>query len=210
MITLFGSHTSPFVRRVRIVCIEKDLDYRLVNSLEEPGKTELQKLSPIAKVPVAIIDDDTEEASIVFDSHVIIDTLCEESHVPLRPLFLDRASRVAESNAITLIDEAVLAFVRRMYLERDGSPVDAPYLQKDHARAQNILMHLDRTVAGVYATSAGEQVDGLGLAEVALATGLDWIAFRERFDLTRTPRLAALLEHWNQRPSFAQTRPGTC
>lgn len=208
MITIFGSLTSPFVRRVRVVCIEKDLEHRLVNALEEPGKSELEKLSPIAKVPVAILDDGTEQASVVFDSRVIIEALCEETHVPLRPSFLDRPSRIAEDNVITLIDEAVLAFVRRMYLERDGSPVDAPYLQKDHARAQNILLHLERLVAGVYATPAGEQVNGLGLAEIALVTGLDWIDFRKRFDLGQTPRLRALLDHWNKRPSFAQTRPG--
>ena len=50
MITLFGTTTSPFVRRVRVVCLEKGLPFTLVPALTDEGQAALRAVSPVWKV----------------------------------------------------------------------------------------------------------------------------------------------------------------
>jgi UTP:GlnB (protein PII) uridylyltransferase len=59
----------------------------------------------------------------------------------------------------------------------------------------------------VFTTAHGVAVGGFGRSELALVSGLDWLAFRQVFDLSQTPRLEALRAHWQSRPSVAATAP---
>ena len=203
MLSLIGTTTSPFVRRVRVVCLEKGVDLTLIPALTDEGQAALRKASPVWKVPVATFPD----GRVVYDSRVIIDELCVDGWGPLRPPADDPVGRVAEENAITMIDEALLSLVRRFYLQRDGASLDVPYLQKELDRATTILRHLDSSVVGVHATPSGAARGGFGLAELALVSACDWFIFRKTFDLAQTPRLEALRAHWQQRPSIAATPP---
>ncbi|MBN8462796.1 MAG: glutathione S-transferase N-terminal domain-containing protein, partial [Dechloromonas sp.] len=65
---LIGTHTSPYVRKARIVLAEKKIEYDfLIDSpwLEGSG---VPNLNPLGKIPVLILDDDTP----LFDSRVIV------------------------------------------------------------------------------------------------------------------------------------------
>ncbi|MGY9106315.1 MAG: glutathione S-transferase N-terminal domain-containing protein [Alphaproteobacteria bacterium] len=70
---LFYSPASPFVRKVRVVAIEKGLDDRIDLFASERDKrlAELSPVNPIMKVPT-LIDD---EGEAWFDSAVICDYL---------------------------------------------------------------------------------------------------------------------------------------
>jgi glutathione S-transferase len=203
MFSLIGTTTSPFVRRVRVVAIEKGIPFTLIPALTDEGQAALRQASPVWKVPVAIFDD----GRVAYDSRVIVDELCHDGWGPLRPPSTDPVARVAEENVVTMIDEALAALIRRFYLQRDGASLDAPYLQKDLDRAHTILRHLDKSIVGAHATSHGDDAGGFGRAELALVTALDWCIFRKTFDVAQTPRLEALRAHWQSRPSIAQTPP---
>jgi glutathione S-transferase len=215
MMTLFGSKTSPFVRRVRVVALEKELPYSLVDSTTDDGARRLQALSPIGKVPVARFSD----GRIVFDSRVIIDELCRPSGTaasderaawaPLRaPFFDDLRARVEEENAINLVDEALLSLVRLFYLRRDGADLSVPYLQKEQQRAETILRALEDQVIDHHLTRRAADEGNFGRPELAAVTALHWMAFRRTFDVASTPKLAKLVEHWSSRRSLAATAPG--
>ncbi|MBM4280264.1 MAG: glutathione S-transferase [Deltaproteobacteria bacterium] len=214
MFTLYGTTTSPFVRRVRIVAMERGLPFTLVGTATDDGLTQLQAISPIGKVPAARLAD----GRVVFDSRVILDELCHPEGAgvdgakapwaPLRAPFAEPAARVDEENAVNLVDEALLSLVRLFYLQRDGADLSVAYLQKEQKRAASILRHLDDTVIGHHLTKRAAKEGGLGRPELALVTALDWMQFRGTFDVTTTPRLKSAMEHWLQRPSFASTRPG--
>ena len=60
---LYGTTTSPFVRRVRIVAAEIGEPVDRIDTATEAGQAALRELSPIRKVPVAIVDGRT-----LFDS----------------------------------------------------------------------------------------------------------------------------------------------
>jgi glutathione S-transferase len=203
MLTLIGTTTSPFVRRVRVVALEKGIPLTLIPALTDEGQAALKKASPVWKVPVATFDD----GRIVYDSRVIIDELGHDGWGTLRAPAKDPVGRVAEENVVTMIDEALGALIRRFYLQRDGANLDAPYLHKDLDRAHTILRHLDETIVGVHATAGAASAGGFGRAELALVTSLDWCIFRKTFDVAQTPRLEALRAHWQSRPSIAQTPP---
>ena len=206
MITLFGTVTSPFVRRVRIVCIEKNVPCTLVNVVTTEGQAQLLELSPIAKVPVARFDD----GRVVFDSRVILNEICHADrggHAPLREPAVDRQGRVEEENALNLVDEALLCLIRLFYLKRDGADLSVAYLQKEQARAATILQQINGNLVRNYLSIRNAEAGGFGRPELALFTALGWIRFRNTFDLTTTPQLMAFFDHWAPRPSLVQTPP---
>ncbi len=72
---LHGVSLSPFVRKVRVVCALKSIDYELVNVMPGAVDREFRKISPLSKVPVW-----EEDGWSVPDSSVICDYL--ERRVP--------------------------------------------------------------------------------------------------------------------------------
>jgi glutathione S-transferase len=203
MLTIFGTTTSPFVRRVRVVCIEKGLPFTLVPALTEEGQKALRAVSPIWKVPVLQLED----GRVVYDSRVIIDELTRDGWGTLRAPSTDIRGRVDEENVVTMIDEALLSMVRRFYLARDGASLDVPYLHKEHERAGTIMQHLNSVVVDGFATTAGRAEGGLGRAELALITALDWMDFRQTHDLSGLPGLRAVQARFAQRSSLSSTMP---
>ncbi len=201
-ITLYGTVTSPFVRRVRVVCLEKKVDCRLVD-VAGAHHHRVKEVSPIGKVPVAQFDD----GRIVYDSRVIIDELCRDGWAPLREPAHDRQGRVDEENAVNLVDEALLALIRVFYVKRDGGDVTAPLVAKESARARDILLHLNELCVREFLTNSGANDGRLGRPELAAATALAWMNFRKTFDMSTTPRLQALSAAWSTRPSMLATVP---
>ena len=63
---LYGTTTSPFVRRVRVVAAEVGEPVERIDTAPDAGQAQLREVSPIRKVPVAVIDGRT-----IYDSRVI-------------------------------------------------------------------------------------------------------------------------------------------
>jgi len=203
MITLYGTTTSPFVRRVRVVALEKGSELGLVPTQTDEGQAQLRRVSPIWKIPVATFDD----GRVVYDSRVIIDELTRDGWGSMRAPATDLRGRVDEENVINMIDEALLALVRRFYTTKDGGSVDNPWFDKEQARTTAILTHLDSLVVGDHLTARNAQDGGFGRVELAVVSALEWIAFRKTFDLSTTPKLQALVSSWATRPSLVHTQP---
>ena len=201
MITLFGTTTSPFARRVRVTAIDKGLPFVLVDSSTDEGQARLRAVSPTWKVPAAQLAD----GRIVWDSGSIIEELCAGpgGWAPLRAPATDPVGRVFESNVVHAVDEALLALIRLFYLRKDGLEPTAGFLHKECARADHLLTWLDQQVA-----SALWPRDGFGRLELALFTALHWIRFRETADIDGHSNLVAFEAQHAQRPSLMQTRPG--
>ena len=197
MIRLFGTITSPYVRRVRIVAAELGLPYELLETVSEQGQAKLRERTPVWKVPAAEI-----EGQLVLDSHVITELLLmrDESSV-LAPLAVDD---IAARNAISVVDGALDALINAFYLAKEGiTPEQAPYLKKQHARAEAALTWLDDEVKAPWVTGKKQ----LGLPEIALGTALAWMRFRNAYPIARHAHLMKVLEALEQRPSFQSTQP---
>lgn len=205
MITLYGTVTSPFVRRVRVVCLEKNVACTMVDTTTPAGADELKRLSPIAKVPVARFAD----GRVVYDSRVILDEVCHDGWAPLRQPATDIKGRVDDENAVNLVDEALLSLIRVFYVKRDGGDITATPMVKELNRARAIMMHLNEIIHGNHLTVGGHNDGRFGRPELAAVSAFAWMRFRDMFPLSTTPWLEALLAHWSTRPSLAQTAPPT-
>ena len=192
---LYGTTTSPFVRRLRVVATELDVGYELVNTAHDAGQEALRALSPIWKVPVAEVDGRT-----LFDSRVIIDWLTTtRGYGPLRA----PRDRWHEANVLNAIDAALDSAISVFYLKRDGIDAMAvPFGPRQHER-----------IAAIFDWVAGElptydPARGLGLAELSLVCTLDWMDFRETYPTAKhADDFAALRSAIGARPSLVATRP---
>ena len=192
MIRLFGTVTSPFVRRVRVVAAELGLPIEMVDTATDAGQAELRARSPIWKVPVAEID-----GRLVLDSHAITELLLA-THGP-GPLRALDPRDVDARNAIAIVDGALESLINVMYLGRDGVPPErSAYLAKQRERAAAAFAWLEARTW---------RVDPPGLAEIALATTIGWVRFRQTYPIEQHPGLVRCFEELEARPSFAATRP---
>jgi glutathione S-transferase len=201
---LFGTTTSPFVRRVRVVAMERNIPFTFIDVNTAEGQATLRSMSPIWKAPTVRFDDGV----VAWDSRVIIDMLCSDGWAPLRAPPLQRAARADEENVVNVIDEGLLALIRRYYPVTAKAPLDLPWLEKDFARTKNILAWLETRVREdkwVGAYGAGQ---GFGRAELALYTATQWMRFRNMIDVDQFPKLVAFEKSWHDRPSLAATKPG--
>jgi glutathione S-transferase len=197
MIVLFGTRTSPFVRRVRVVAAELGVPVELRDTAGEEGQAALRALSPIWKVPAALVD-----GQLVLDSHDIVDALWGRfGPGPLR----ERGDAREERNLEHVVDGALDAAINAFYLMQGGlRPEDAPYLQKQRARVDAAMRSLaERVRDGGFTAPVG-----LGRLEIALVTTLDWMRFRSAWPVDAHPSLVDFGARWADRPSFAGTRPG--
>jgi glutathione S-transferase len=185
---VYGTVTSPFVRRVRAVAHETGEPVELIDVLAPEGQAALRALTPLWKVPTVELD-----GRVLWESSVIVDELLR------RPSSFRATCDVDERMTIAAIDDATLCLVRLFYLQRDGLDVtQPPYLVKERARATSTLQWLHGKLRGPWLT----QHDAFGRAELALATSLAWIEFRALHDVTP---FAAFRAAHADRPSLATT-----
>lgn len=197
MIRLYGTITSPYVRRVRVVADELGLGCELLEAASAEGQARLRALSPIWKVPAAEID-----GQLVLDSHTITELLLARHGAgKLAPLPIDD---LEARNAISVIDGAVDSLINAFYLSKEGVSADnVPYMRKQNDRAASALSWLEARMHGTYVTSRQQY----GLPEIALGTAVGWMRLRNAYPIERHPRLMACYEQLQTRPSFIASQP---
>jgi glutathione S-transferase len=187
---LFGTTTSPFVRRVRVVAAEVGEPVDRVDTATDLGMAQLRDVSPIRKVPVAIIDN-----RLLYDSRVIIDWLTStRGWGEIEP----PRDRWREQNLLNAIDAALDSVIQLFYLRRDGVSVDGtPYAQRNLDRADAIFAWLARELRPA----------AFALPEISVACALDWMDFRQCYPTERAKGLDAVRAALRDRPSMVETRP---
>ena len=188
---LYGTTTSPFVRRVRVVAQEVGVPIETIDTATEAGMAELRGLSPIRKVPVAIIDGAT-----LFDSRAIIErlTATHGSGELAQP-----ADRWRDGNLINAIDAALDSVIQLFYLRRDGVAIDGtPYAARQLERTDAIFTWLG---------AQPELGTRFGLPELSLICALDWMDFRQTYPTERAQGVARVRTAWADRASLVATKP---
>lgn len=193
---LYGTTTSPFVRRVRVIAAEIGEPVDRVETSTDEGQGALRAISPIRKVPVAMIDD-----RLIYDSRAIIDYLTlTRGYGSIEPA----RDQWREHNLVNAIDAALDAVIDLFYLRRDGVPIDGtPYAARQLDRADAVFSWLASQLTPDRRTFS----TGFGLPELALICALDWMDFRKAYPTERAQALAGVRAAWAERPSLVDTRP---
>ena len=196
---LYGTLTSPYVRKVRVVLAEKKLECALV--IEPPSTPEsvIPRINPLGQIPVLMVDENTP----VFDSRVIVEYL--DNLTPNNKLFPqpNRERTVVkrwEAVADGILDAAVLARKEQMQ----------PEAQKSDEFIANLLARISRSL-DFLEKELGEQAYCMGThfshADIAVGCALGYLQFR--FPQINWPEthaaLTRLYEKLLQRPSFSET-----
>lgn len=187
---LYGTTTSPYVRRVKVVATELGAPFEIVNTATDDGLAELKTVSPIWKVPVAVVG-----GAPIFDSHSIIEHLTA-THGPWG------TKSAQHANQLHAIDAALDALIQCFYLRRDGvkDAAGSVFEKRQLGRAASIFNWLAPQLHD------GSFSGGFGLCELALVAVLDWMDFRDAYPSSSTGCLA-VRERWGERPAMVSTRP---
>lgn len=199
---LFFSATSPYVRKVMVLAIEKGLDKQIekLPAAAHPINADmtLAAKNPLGKVPCLITDD----GRALFDSSVIaayIDTLKAPHLIPS-----DAKGRfdcmTLESLADGFLDAGIL-------LRYEAAVRPDAKRWEDWQKGQ--MGKIERAMDALETTYAGQLTGPLTVGQIAVGCALGWFDFRYgNVDWRKSrPKLAAFAKAMNERPSMKATVP---
>jgi len=202
---LIGSVTSPYVRKVRIVMVEKKLDYQFVSEDVWSDTTQIHASNPLGKVPCLIM----EGHEAVFDSRVIVEYL--DTLSPVGKLIpsagRERAEvKTWEALADGLLDAAILARMEAVWTKREDSQRSQAWIDRQLDKIQHALAAMSQGL-GEKAYCSGIH---LSLSDIAVGCAVSYLDFRfPQIDWrTPYPNLHKLYDKLAQRPSFVESLPG--
>src|SRR4051794_32977946 len=116
---LYGSKTSPFVRRIRLLLANLPHEFKELNIFEGQDAVDLNKLNPINQIPVLVDGDNT-----IWDSRQVFNYL--------NSLHRFQNMDWKDENLLTAIDGALSAGVSLLLMKRSGINTQEPimYVQR--------------------------------------------------------------------------------
>jgi len=200
MMKLIGSHSSPFVRKARIVMAEKKIDCELVLENVWASDSKIHNFNPLGKVPCLVLDD----GEAVFDSRVI----CEygDTLTPVGKLLpQERRERTEvrcwEALADGMLDAAVL--IRLEGVLRDEPHRNPAWVARQQHKIEDGLKAMAKGLGSKPWCSANH----FTLADIACGCALGYLDFRMP-DLNwreAHPNLDKHFQRLSQRQSFIDT-----
>ena len=194
---LYQTH-SPYARKVLVAAHEMGLAGRLTVIHHETSPTNRNAAvfaaNPLGKVPVLIDDDDLA----LFDSSVICERL-DGLHdgAPLIPAASPARWKTLRLQALAqgLCDAGIA-----LRWETERRPAELRYPPLAEGQAEKLLAGYD------FLERDGGLEGPVDLGQVAVATALDWLAFRALPDFRPgRPRLTAWFDAFVRRPSMRAT-----
>ncbi len=198
---LIGSHTSPFVRKVRIVLAEKKIEYDFVIDSPWLPDSKVPDSNPLGKIPVLILDDNTP----LFDSRVIVEYI--DNVTPNNKLFPAPNRERTEVKRWEALGDGICDAAAAAFLEakRPTAQQSADWIARQRDKIQRGLEFM--------ADGLGEKPFCTGthisMADIAVGTALGYLKFRfADINWPEThPNLARLYDKLILRPAFADTLP---
>jgi glutathione S-transferase len=195
---LYGSLTSPFVRKVRMVLMEKNIAHEMVVEGPADAAGNVARLNPLRAIPVLERDD----GEVFFDSPMICEYLDSLNDQPrLYPASGEARWQVLRWHALGqgLMEATVARFVE---LRKPADKQDGATAAKHEARiAAALAFAAERIPASGFISG-----NTIGIADITLAAALGYIDLRYAHDWRgKRPNLAGWFAAISQRPSFSQT-----
>ncbi len=186
---LFGSVSSPFVRRLRLLLVNQPYEFISLNIFETVGRETLVQLNPTRKVPML-----QDGELVIFDSGVIFRYLSQKLQLP--------ALSWADENRLTMINAVNDSLVELLLCQRSGFDTnsDKLFFNLQHERVDGTLQVLEQQAA------TGQFADWDYLA-ISLYSLLDWVEFRQLADLKPYPALQQFMQTKKDQTGIAQTDP---
>ena len=188
-ITLYGSLTSPYVRRIRMLLEGIDYEFNDTNVYDDAQRVAFSAISPLRKLPV-LTDGDTP----IFDSHVIAEHIRKKRD--WTETSIDQHNVISAIDAVT--DSLIIVFMAR----RSGIDVSEEKLlfKLQFERLPILLNWLnEQAKTGMF--------NDWNLVSIALIAMINWVSFRELYDLSDYPDLVSAANQYNDKEIVKSTLP---
>jgi glutathione S-transferase len=197
---LYGSPTSPYVRKARVLIHEKNMPVEFV--VEDPWIEDSPIIlkNPLSKVPALEIGAD----SYMFESQLVVhylDHVDGKSFTPRDPAGYWQ-SQWWQALGQGIIDAGIARILEMRRPEDKQMPEKIVREEKRIARAIDLA---EKTIKENSEFLLGNR---FGLADIAMGVALQYTDFRYPHDWrSRAPKLAKWLTGVAARPSFEETLP---
>ena len=197
---LIGSYTSPFVRKISVILLEKAIPFEFVNEFPYNDVNGVAQYNPLGKVPALVTDD----GECWYDSQIIAQYLEQLGVAPnMLPAEPQAALKMRQLEALADgVMEAALALVREK--TRPAAQQSESELLRQREKVARGLDALEG-----YASDGTLRPDEVNLATISAACAIAYLNFRRvapGWCVTR-PKLVRLVDSLFLRPSFARTEP---
>ncbi|AIX49839.1 glutathione S-transferase [Pantoea eucrina] len=198
---LIGSYTSPFVRKISVILLEKGIVFEFINHTPWAEDSQVPHYNPLGKVP-ALID---ERGLTWYDSSVIAQVIELRDEAPgllpddaLHALQVRQLAKLADG-----INDAAVTIVREQM--RPDAQQSEEVLLRNREKIQRGLDALEAAAAKAELINTGT----LNLADIATGCMIGYLNFRRVLPnwCVNRPALVKLAETLFQRESFARTVP---
>ena len=197
---LVGSYTSPFVRKLSILLLEKGITFEFINELPYNADNGVAQFNPLGKVPVLV----TEVGECWFDSPIIAEYIelmnVAPAMLPRDPLESLRVRKI-EALADGIMDAGLVS------VREQARP--AAQQSEDELLRQREKINRSLDVLEGYLVDGTLKTDTVNLATIAIACAVGYLNFRRvapGWSVDR-PHLVKLVENLFSRESFARTEP---
>ncbi|EFO1599540.1 glutathione S-transferase [Escherichia coli] len=197
---LVGSYTSPFVRKLSILLLEKGITFEFINELPYNADNGVAQFNPLGKVPVLV----TEEGECWSDSPIIAEYIelmnVAPAMLPRDPLESLRVRKI-EALADGIMDAGLVS------VREQARP--AAQQSEDELLRQREKINRSLDVLEGYLVDGTLKTDTVNLATIAIACAVGYLNFRRVAPgwCVDRPHLVKLVENLFSRESFARTEP---
>jgi len=176
---LYGTSTSPFVRRIRLLLGDLSYELKEINPYDKQGGSELNNINPINQIPVLI-----DGKNVVWDSRQIFNYL--NSIHKFQEMNLD------DENLLTVIDGMMGAGVTLMQLKRSGLASDSDFFlnTRTRERMESILNYLKSFLLS-------DRSSQWNFHTMSIISFLEWAIFREIISIDDYPECVSFLNRHN-------------
>ena len=201
MPTVYGANASPFVRKVRVALIEKNIPYELEPIFPGPGApADFRKMSPLGKIPAYRDGDRTLADSSVICAYI------ERTHptpalYPSDPYDYARALWFEEwaDGGLTPISGGKIFFPLVVAPRFFGREVDHAAVQKSiDEELPPLFDYLESEISGDYLVGNAFSIGDIGVLTQFVNLSHAGVSP----DKGRWPKLAAYVAKGHARPSF--------
>ncbi len=184
---LYGSKTSPFVRRIRILLENIPYEFKEVNIFEGQDAVDLNKINPINQIPVLVDGDNT-----IWDSRQVFNYL--------NSLHRFQNMDWQDENLLTAIDGAMNAGVALLLMKRSGIKTDEPlmYVQRQKERMESVLDFLKPFIMD-------QGLKSWDFHTISIYCFLDWALFRGMINIDTRPECLTFINKHKDRKIVAST-----
>ena len=189
---LFGSHPSPYTRRIRLFVSTNriECEFKAMNILEKNDREILHTLCPTLQIPVL-----KDQDQIIWDSKNIFDYLNQKYH-------LGQELKHPHGNIYTAINAVNDLLVQKLQLKRSAIEVNPKTVLgiSLSERETMLFKYLEKCAA----QNAFSNWDYLSMSLLSL---IDWAQFRNLARFDHLPMIVKATDQWKNLDMARATHP---